>query len=84
MRASFEESLTMISDYLHTAIPERMDASKYADGRAAQIEWLREHIKDEERRKILLAIFDRQIETVKMLAKYRSASQGKTEQNGRE
>lgn len=86
MRASLEESLTIISDQLHKTTPERMDASKYIEGRTAQIEWLRENIKDKEKRKTLLAIYDRQIETVKMLVKYRSAPQSnnKTENNGGE
>lgn len=73
-KVSFERSLTMISDQLYKTTPDRMDASEYQQGRASYIEWLREHKKDEEMRKTLLAIYDRQIETVKILAKYRTAS----------
>ena len=74
-KASLKKRLRMVSDYLHENHATLVDLKAYEAGRKKYFEELKHLIKDAKARRLLREGYDRNIETIRILAKYRSTGE---------
>jgi hypothetical protein len=80
-KAPLKKRLTMISDFLFENHAILVDLKAHEAGRKEHFEELERFIKNDEARRLLREGYDRNIETIKLLAKYRSiADTNKTDE----